>query len=105
MVWQLVDQRAQEHEVAWFVGGLFVLVAVPMSVHDGATAAVALGRFQLHVTGYLSASVPCGLHAVGPWCTHGIACGAPLFVNPPPVPPLHSTPLPLTAGPVIVIGV
>ena len=35
MVWQLCARRAAEHQVAWFVAGLFVLVAVPMSVHDG----------------------------------------------------------------------
>ncbi len=34
-IWQLTAQRAAEHQVAWFVAGLFVLTAVPISVHDG----------------------------------------------------------------------
>ena len=38
MIWQLMDRRAEEHQVAWFVAGLFVLVAVPMSVHDGTSS-------------------------------------------------------------------
>ena len=29
-----VQEKAEQHIIAWFVGGLFVLLAVPLSIYD-----------------------------------------------------------------------
>ena len=35
LIWQLVDHKASRHIIAWFVGGLFMIMAVVVSLHDG----------------------------------------------------------------------
>ncbi len=45
-IWQLAVNHAEKHSVAWFIGGLFVLAATLMSIHDstGSLAAGACAR-------------------------------------------------------------
>jgi hypothetical protein len=35
LIWQLVVIKAERHIIAWFIGGLFMTMAVVLSVHDG----------------------------------------------------------------------
>eukprot|EP01138_Halocafeteria_seosinensis_P007321 gb/GECG01007485.1/.p1 GENE.gb/GECG01007485.1/~~gb/GECG01007485.1/.p1 ORF type:complete len:423 (+),score=23.40 gb/GECG01007485.1/:1-1269(+) len=34
IIWQLVKLHAERHVIAWFIGGVCVCIAVPISVHD-----------------------------------------------------------------------
>lgn len=34
MIWQLMAHQAERHEIAWFVAGVFVIFAIPISVGE-----------------------------------------------------------------------
>lgn len=35
IIYELVHNHSERHIVVWFIAGLFVLLAVPLSLHDG----------------------------------------------------------------------
>lgn len=38
IIYELVHNHSERHIVVWFIAGLFVLLAVPLSLHDGGWA-------------------------------------------------------------------
>ena len=36
IIWQLAKDNAERHIVVWFIAGICVVIAVPLSIHDGA---------------------------------------------------------------------
>ena len=35
IIWELVTVNAEQHIVVWFIAGICVVIAVPLSIHDG----------------------------------------------------------------------
>ena len=42
-VYELVTVKAEQHVIVWFIAGVFVLVAIPLSLHDGTSGKAMCG--------------------------------------------------------------
>ena len=42
-IYELVTVKAEQHVIVWFIAGVFALVAIPLSLHDGTSGKAMCG--------------------------------------------------------------